>query len=209
MRRFLIYYRLELISLLLFGCATATLAIWNKVKPTNHYIQLAFAIVLLLFVIPLYLVMRSNWRQRYRRPFIIGLRKAIVGASRFLIKIVGRFSFFHRGNVISGRTTVHYDFSAFRKDERRRRKTAEKQPRWRDMESPRQKLGFLYYRVISDRIKHGEIITSHETPLEISKRPTENEAMDELFQMYNEVRYDERNQPDEETVCNLREKLFD
>jgi hypothetical protein len=132
-----------------------------------------------------------------------------VGASRFLIKIVGRFSFFHRGNVISGRTTVHYDFSAFRKDERRRRKTAQKQPRWRDMESPRQKLGFLYYRVISDRIKHGEIITSHETPLEISKRPTENEAMDELFQMYNEVRYDERNQPDEETVCNLREKLFD
>lgn len=209
MRRFLIYYRLELISLLLFGCATATLAVWNKVKPTNHYIQLAFAIVLLLFVIPLYLVMRSNWRQRYRKPFIIGLRKAIVGASRFLIKIAGRFSFFHRGNVISGRTTVHYDFSVFRKDERRRRKTLDRQPRWKDMENSRERLGFLYYRVITDRIKHGEVITSHETPLEISKRPTENEAMDELFRMYNEVRYDERNKPDEETVCNLREKLFD
>ena len=209
MRRFLIYYRLELISLVLFGCATATLAVWNKVKPSNHYIQLAFAIVLLLFVIPLYLVMRSNWRQRYRKPFIIGLRKAIVGASRFLIKIAGRFSFFHRGNVISGRTTVHYDFSVFRKDERRRRKTLDRQPRWKDMENSRERLGFLYYRVITDRIKHGEVITSHETPLEISKRPTENEAMDELFRMYNEVRYDERNKPDEETVCNLREKLFD
>lgn len=209
MRRFLIYYRLELISLLLFGCATATLAVWNKVKPTNHYIQLAFAVVLLIFVIPLYLVMRSNWRQRYRRPFIIGLRKAIVGASRFLIKIVGRFSFFHRGNVISGRTTVHYDFSAFRKDERRRRKTAQKQPRWRDMESPRQKLGFLYYRVISDRIKHGEVITSHETPLEISQRPIESEAQEELFRMYNSVRYDERKEPDEKAVYELREKLFD
>ena len=77
------------------------------------------------------------------------------------------------------------------------------------MENSRERLGFLYYRVITDRIKHGEVITSHETPLEISKRPTENEAMDELFRMYNEVRYDERNKPDEETVCNLREKLFD
>ena len=153
--------------------------------------------------------MRSNWRQRYRKPFIIGLRKAIVSASRFLIKIVGRFSFFHRGNVISGRTTVHYDFSAFRKDERRRRKTAEKQPRWRDMESPRQKLGFLYYRVISDRIKHGEVITSHETPLEISQRPIESEAQEELFRMYNSVRYDERKEPDEKAVYELREKLFD
>ena len=209
MRRFLIYYRLELISLFLFGGATATLAVWNTVKPTNHYVQLAFAIVLLAFVIPFYLVMRRCWRVRYRAPFIIGLRKAIVGASRFLIKIAGHFSFFHRGNVISGRTTVHYDFSAFRKDERRRRKTAEKAPRWKDMESPRQKLGFLYYRVITDRIKHGEIITSHETPLEISKKTTQSEAVDELFEMYNSVRYDERTEPDEKSVHELREKLFD
>lgn len=209
MRRFLIYYRLELIALLLFGCATATLAVWNNVKPQNHYVQLGFALVLAAFVIPLYLVMRKNWREKYRAPVIIGIRKAIVGASRFLIKIVGRFSFFHRGNVISGRTTVHYDFSAFRKDQRRRRKTAEKQPRWKDMESPRQRLGFLYYRVISDRIRHGEVITSHETPLEISQRPTEKEAENELFKMYNEVRYDERYEPDEQAVYDLREKLFD
>ena len=209
MRRFLIYYRLELISLLLFGGATATLAVWTSVKPTNHYVQLCFALVLMAFVIPLYLVSRKSWREKYRMPIIIGFRKAIVGASRFLIKIAGRFSFFHRGNVISGRTTVHYDFSAFRKDTRRKRKTAEKQPRWKDMESPRQRLGFLYYRVITDRIKHGEVITSHETPLEISQRPTENEAVTELFKLYNEVRYDERNEPDEEAVYNLREKLFD
>ena len=44
MRRFLIYYRLELISLLLFGGATATLAVWTSVKPTNHYVQLCFAL---------------------------------------------------------------------------------------------------------------------------------------------------------------------
>ena len=209
MRRFLIYYRLELIALLLFGCSTATLAVWNNVKPTNHYVQLVFALILAAFVIPFYLVLRKNWREKYRMPVIIGLRKAIVGASRFLIRIAGRFSFFHRGNVISGRTTVHYDFSAFRKNERRRRKTAEKQPRWKDMENPRQRLGFLYYRVISDKIKHGEDIASHETPLEISKRSTDDEAMNELFRMYNEVRYDERSEPDEEAVYSLREKLFD
>ena len=209
MKHLLIYYRLELISLLLFGGATATLAVWTNVKPTNHYIQLAFAAVLLCFVIPLYLISRKSWRERYRTPFVIGLRKAIVGASHFLIKIAGRFSFFHRGNVISGRTTVHYDFSAFRKDARRKRKTAEKQPRWKDMESPRQKLGFLYYRVITDRIRHGEIITAHETPLEISQRPTENEAVTELFKLYNEVRYDERSEPDEEAILDLREKLSD
>lgn len=209
MKRFLTYYRLELIAFLLFCCATATLAVWNNVKPSNHYVQLAFAIVLAIFVIPLYLVMRKNWREKYRAPIIIGLRKAIIGASRFLIKIATRFSFFHRGNVISGRTTVHYDFSAFRKDTRRKRKVSEKQPRWKDMENSRQKLKFLYYRVITDKIKHGEVIASHETPFEISQRIQENDAQSDLFKMYNEIRYDERQEPSEQEILDLREKLFD
>ena len=209
MKRFLNLHRLELIAFALFCGATATLAIWNSVKPSNHYVQLAFALILAAFVIPMYLVMRKNWREKYRAPFIIGLRKMVIGASRFLIMIAGRFSFFHRGNVISGRTTVHYDFSSFRKDSRRRRKTAEKQPRWKDMVSPRQRLGFLYYRVITEKIRHGEVITSHETPMEISKRSTENEAQEKLFKMYNAVRYDERLEPDENEVLELRDKLFD
>ncbi len=209
MKRFFIRFRLEIISFLLFCGATATLAVWTNVKPSNHYAQLGFAILLASFVLPLYFVMRKNWRDRYRAPFIIGLRKAIIGASRFLIKIAGRFSFFHRGNVISGRTTVHYDFSAFRKDTRRARKKAEKPPRWKDMENPRQKLGFLYYRVITDRIKHGETVTSHETPLELSERFNENETENELFKMYISTRYDERKELDENEVLELRDRLFD
>lgn len=209
MKLFFIYHRLELIALLLFGCATATLAVWSSVKPQNHYAQLGFAIVLLLFVVPFYIVLRKSWREKYRAPVIIGLRKAIVGASRLLIKIVGRFGIFHRGNVISGRTTVHYDLSAFRKDTRRRRKTIEKPLRWKDMESPREKLGFLYYKRMTEHIKHGEIITSHETPLELSERFNENEAENELFDMYISVRYDERIEPNESEVNELREKLFD
>lgn len=209
MKRFFIYHRLELIALLLFGCATATLAIWSSVKPENHYVQLAFALILAAFVIPLYIVLRKSWREKYRTPFIIGLRKAAIGASRFLIRIVGRFSFFHRGNVISGRTTVHYDFSAFRKDTRRKRKTAEKPLRWKDMESPRQKLSFLYYKSITEHIRHGETVTSHETPLELSKRFNENEAENELFDMYISLRYDERVEPDENEIIELRDKLFE
>lgn len=195
-----------------FLCAfSATVWLWTEYKPQNYYVQLAFALVCLGFGLGFYFSYRALWRNKWRRPFILGARRMLVGASHYLMKFLNRISIFRsRGNLVTGRTSVSYNLSVIRRQEkRRRRKDSFKPPRWKDMENARQKLGFLYYRVISEHIKHGTAVTSHETPLEISKRISKSDAESELFDMYISARYDDRKELDENEIAELKDRLFD
>ena len=210
LREYLLAYLREIILFVLISLFLTVALVWNELRPSNYYVQLVLGLILLGLGIAIYLLSRNTWRGKYRRPFILKARKVIIGASRFIMRILGRFNLFsRRGNVLSGRTSVHYDLSVLSRETRRKRKKSEKPLRWRDMESSRQKLGFLYYKLISGYIKHGARITSHETPAELRARFNENEAETELFDFYISTRYDERREPNEDKDLELKEKLFD
>lgn len=213
MKRFLSSHRNELLAFALLLCTCGVIALWTHYKPSNHYIQLLFAIALLIFAIPLFIVSKKIWREKWREPFFLACKKGFIAASRFVMRFASRFnflSFWSRGaNVINGRTSVSYDLSLLSKDKRRRKKERIKPLRWKDMNTSRERLGYLYYRTVTQKIKSGAVVSSHETPNEIMLRFTENEAENEMFALYSSTRYDTRKPLDEDEILSLKDRLFD
>lgn len=210
MKRFIHRFRLELTAITLLSLFCFIISLWTKYKPANHYVQLCLALVLLAVGIPLYLVLRKIWRTKLREPLALGAKRLFISASRLFMRVISKWSIFKRhGNVISGRTSVSYDFSVFSKDNRRKKQKPAKALRWKDMQNSRERLGYLYYKTVTNRIKGGETVTAHETPNEIMARFTDNETENEMFALYVITRYDDRITLDDDRVIDLKEKLFD
>jgi len=209
MKRFFEDYKNEISAFLLFALACFTVGMWQKYSPKDHYVQLCLAILLLAELIPLYIIWKKIWRQKLRNPFVLGAKRIFVGASRFLMRVFSRFSFMSpRGNLIGGRTNVRYDLSLFNKNAKRREKKRFRAPRWKDMKTAREKLGYLYYATVTDKIKKGNKVTSNDTPLEIMQRIDVNDAEREVFTLYIDTRYDERKKLDDGEILTIKEKLF-
>ncbi len=210
MKRFLDKNRTELLFFLFLALFSGVLAVWSELKPKNHYVQLVLALFLLAFGIPMYLLLRSIWRKKLRDPIITGIKKAFVRASRLFMRAVSKLPFLRlRGNIISGSTSVSYDLFAVSKNKSRRKEKPPKPPRWKDMTTARERLGYLYYRIITKHIKNGAVITAHETPHEISKRLESDKTEHEILTLYKSTRYDDRKTLDEEEIIKLKEELFD
>lgn len=210
MKRFFEKHSTELSFFLFLALTSGVIALWVNLKPQNHYIQLCLALLLLAVLIPTYLLLRKIWRNTLREPILLGIKKAFIRVSRVLMRAVSRFNIFGRyGNVISGNTSVSYDLFSISKSRKRKKEKPPKPPRWRDMTTARERLGYLYYRTVTKYIKQGEIITAHETPREIAKRFNGDEAEGKMFTLYNSIRYDGRITPDEQEILKLKEELFD
>lgn len=209
MKRFLNRYRTELLFLLFFLLSTCVTALWSHFRPQNHYVQLCFALLLLCVALPAYLLLRKMWREKLREPILSGIKKAFISASRVFMRALSKLPVFRfRGNVISGRTSVSYDLFSVSKNRGRRKEKPPKPPRWKDMNTARERLGYLYYRIITNRIKNGAVIAAHETPHEISQRLNPTETEHEILTLYKSTRYDERKPLNEEEIVKLKEELF-
>ena len=210
MKRALTRYRTELLFFLFLALFSGVIALWTHFKPQNHYVQLCLALLLLSVGIPMYLLLRKMWREKLREPILSGIKKAFINASRIFMRAMSRLPIFRfRGNVISGRTSVSYDLFSVSKNKGRRKEKPPKPPRWKDMSTARERLGYLYYRIITKHIKSGMVITAHETPHEISQRLESDTTEHEILTLYKSTRYDERKTLDEEKIIKLKEELFD
>ena len=76
------------------------------------------------------------------------------------------------------------------------------------METARQKLGYLYYHLITRRLKEGMPAKSADTPLELQRRRENAPPEEQLFDLYVSVRYDERAELSEEELDELKKTLF-
>ena len=210
MKRFILKYKKELLFLLFFSLSTLVLALWSHYRPKDHVVQLVYAIFFMAFAIPTYLLMRSIWRENLREPILLGIKKAFIYASRFIMRTASWLPFFKsRGNLLSGSTSVSYDLFSIAKNQRRRREKPPKPPRWRDMDTARKKLGYLYYKIISSHIKKGVAIRSTETPNELSRRLDLDDTEQKIITLYKSTRYNGRAILDEQEITELKDELFD
>lgn len=211
MRRFYERFKTELYFFLLLALSSAVLAVWSENRPKDHVVQLIYAVVFLIFFIPTISLWRRLWREKLRDPLTAGIKKAFIGATRLIMRAIGRLPIFRaRGNVLSGSTSVSYDlFSIAKNSKRRKKEKPPKPPRWKDMDTARKKLGYLYYRIITTHIKKGAAIRSTETPNEISERIEFAEPEQKIISLYKSTRYNGRVTLDEENITKLKEELFD
>ena len=162
-----------------------------------------------LFVVDgaaLYFTLRALWRTKWKKSLVSSAQKIIAKLAQHLL------SFFEKRNrkkekktaVLSGKTTVSFDFPGAVSPEKKARKT----PKWKHLQTDRERLGYLYQRMIEQKIKHGLPVYSSETPDEI-KNKTDHEAVEnKIFDVYIGNRYQETVETDGKALNDLRIELY-
>ena len=210
MRRFLKEHALELRFFLYLTLWVTTLSIWQKQEPQRPIFQILILVAFIATAVLTVVSWKKLWREQLRGPIFNGIRGIFVKIARFTMRFMGYFERFGgRGNVINGKTSVSYDLFAISKSKRGNKVKRARTPRWKDMKTPRERLGYLYYYTVSAHLKRGERVTAQETPNEIASRLAETESEREMFALYKETRYDDRKIVDDEKVIRLKDELFD
>ncbi|MBQ8324116.1 MAG: hypothetical protein IJX82_03085 [Clostridia bacterium] len=152
----------------------------------------------------LYRRLKKKWKDALAER----AKKLFARASMLLMKLMEKFDgvfrlFRRRSTLLGGKTTVSFDFSAPEK-----KKKPPKAPKWKQMETARQKLGYLYYHLITRRLKEGMPAGSSDTPLELQHRRENLPPEEQLFDLYVSARYDERAELSEAELDELKKTLF-
>ncbi len=192
-------------------CLTALLYgiydFWRTHLPENPYIQMVLAISCAVITFFLFKTMRDIWRKELRSIIGAKLKILVTRLVGVFVKYSDRLSVFFKGkNVATGKTDVSFDYSVFKSRKKKRERF--KPPRWKDMNSGREKLGFLYYKIVTERIDRGKDIYASDTPSELKCSVPVSEPEERVFDLYIRSRYDERETVSEEEVIDLKNILY-
>jgi hypothetical protein len=177
---------------------------WAGNQPNDPWVLFGLNTGLLLCGVLLIISFVRLWRTKWKQSVAAGLRKLLTGLASLFIAIAEKWNESQNPkDRLGGTTSVFFDFSHLEKSE----KKAQKPPKWKHLQTDRERVRFLYRVMMTERIKKGELVYSNETPVEL-KQKQENEAHEEdLFDLYISCRYDERQEPSEHTVEALKEQF--
>ena len=107
------------------------------------------------------------------------------------------------GDLLGGRTRVDFDMPWETLARRQRRRA------WRQLESEREKLSWLYSDMVETRLKHGEFIRPADTPHMIANRESTTQPQKHMIDVYASYRYDPRRDVPQGVADELRRDLRD
>lgn len=196
------YWR-EAVCVLLFsglgGCISLLINGGKAVKIIAAVLAVADAVALVLMV-------RVLWRTKWKKALVSGLQRAFEVLSRFFIKVsdaVMRRLGMYRKNTLYGNAKITYYTGSASGTKKAVRKTV----KWKQLDSARERLGFLYRYMIGKRISEGARARASDTPCELKQSISNSVEQDELFELYIGARYDERYEVTDAQVDSLKTRL--
>lgn len=199
-------YRFEACLVLLIGGIIGLFYLWINFRPQNYYLESLLFLGMIADFVGVFFTLRALWRTKWRKKVSDSFRKIFERVRKLIAKVAEKIYDNSKDDGVLRRGKTTYIFEEREKrtnvSEKRRRP-----PKWRQLEEDRERMRYLYRGMITSRIKKGERIYSNETPSEIEEREERSPAEKELFQMYVDIRYDERKSVDEEKVKWLKDEL--
>ncbi len=196
------YWREAVCVLLISGLGGCVSLLINGGKTA----KIIAAVLAVADVVTLVLLVRLLWRIKWKKALVRGLQKAFEALSKFFLKIsdtIMRRLGKYRKNTLYGNAKITYYGSA----ERRGKKAARRTVKWKQLDTPRQRLGFLYRYMIVKRISEGARARASDTPCELKQSISNSVEQDELFELYIGARYDERFEVTDAQVDSLKSRL--
>ncbi len=137
--------------------------------------------------IAIYFVLRKLWRTKWRYRVMPQVQKLFEKLSRVLKIVRKKLGIPERREqtVLKGKSKIFFDV----KNTATETKRAKKLSAWKSLQTDRERLGFLYKRVIDSNIHQGVPIYSSETPSEIQGKKEYHDVENQIFDLYVENRY--------------------
>lgn len=185
----------------------ALMYFWTVSRPENMYLRALVLIAIAATLIFAVWLLRSLWRAKWRSATARAMQKVFGRIQRFFERFADRLVFSRKGKrVLSCKTTVIFD-RKYERDVTSGEAHVMKPPKWKQLQSDRDRMRYLYRKMIGGKIKKGARIYSADTPSEIDKKTEKTPAEQELFDLYISCRYDERKSPQASDVQELKREL--
>ena len=196
----------EVLLILLLGESGYLIYYWGVSRPENRTVQGLVLIAIAAGIVGSVFLIKSLWRDKWKSKTVEKMQKLFGKVQNFFEKFVDKLGIKRKKkSVLSGKTRIIYDRTS--PMEKEQAKQSAKPPKWKQLQSDRARMRYLYRQMINEKIKRGELIYSTETPAEISQKKENSATEDELFSMYISYRYDERIAPPEKEVVDLKKSL--
>ena len=194
-------YKYETAMLLLI----VGLMLMLTLSPRDPLISLIHKLLIIADIVLMFSTLRKLWQHKWRKFVAKKAHDVIVRVVEFFLRVSGKWNLTnHKKNVIFGKTEVEFNFERVEKQNQQKSKGK----KWRQLETPRERLRYIYRQTVIKQIKHGERIYPQDTPKDLRDRDINQEGERAMFDLYTTYRYDERHEPDGKTVTDLKEKYF-
>lgn len=184
---------------------SATRRYWGE-APAHRWGKIALDATIVISAVALAVLswrLTKKWRSRTKERVRELSRKWMRRLSERVVHLLERW---HRrrgnggGDLLGGRTRVEYELYGDRARRGKHRRTA-----WRQLESERERIRWLYAGMVEGKLRHGSLIRPSETPAQIARRPDSTPEQCELIGMYEDCRYDPRRTPPEGTALRWKD----
>lgn len=155
--------------------------------------------------IAIYFVFRKLWRTKWRYRVMPHVQRAMEKLARVFKIIRKKLGIPERREqtVLKGKSKIFFDI----KQTAGQTKKAKKPSAWKNMQSDKERLGYLYKCVIDSNISHGTPIYSSETPSEIRGKKEYLDIENQIFDLYVENRYKEDVTLDRDALEDLKKEI--
>ncbi|MBQ8408383.1 MAG: hypothetical protein IJY39_05905 [Clostridia bacterium] len=152
--KFIKNYWREILLFILAATAATLVYYWTVDRPTDTLTQSFMLIGIAVCIAGAVWLVRSLWRDKWRQAATRGMQRLFSKMQRFFERFAERLGF-KRSNksVLGGKTMVIFDRVTGREEEIAA-KTA-KPPKWKHLQSERERMRYLYRQMIAGKLKKG------------------------------------------------------
>ena len=178
---------------------------YSVAPPDTSFGRFAFFALVFADVALLYILLRDLWHKKWRHAVAKAGQKVFAKAAEFVIRFLEKWNIGskRKSNVLIGNTILSFDGITFEKRQGKQKKL----PKWKQLETDSERLGFLYRHMITVKLKNGMSARANDTPSEIRQKEQNSPCEEELFDLYISARYDERVILKTEKIDRLKQDL--
>lgn len=198
-------YAFEVLASIL-GIAFVTMLLYLIiVRPEDLMTRGTVMFCMLFDAIAIYYTLRRIWRTKWRYRVVPSMQKVFEKLIRMLKIVRKKLGIPERGEqtVLKGKSKILFDTKGTVVQQKRSKKPVA----WKNMQTDRERLGFLYKRVIDSNIHQGLPIYSSETPTEIQRKKEYGDVENQIFDLYVENRYKEDVTLESEVLEGLKKEM--
>lgn len=194
-----------------YGCEILTLLSFCSflsfvcLKHENAKSRMLWGVLVVLDSILLCVLIRKLWRAKWKKTVDISLQIILARIANAIARIFERWSSLtnKNQNLLSGKSSITFTPSLRTPDI----KNLERAVAWKKLDSDFKRLGYLYRRMITEKINSGAEIKGSDTPCEIRDKVPIDEIEKELMDMYIDCRYDERKTIDSKRLLEMKKNF--
>ena len=160
---------------------------------------------ILFDAIALYFVLRKLWRTKWRYRVMPSVQKILDKLARVFKIFRQKLGLPEREDqtVLGGKSKIYFDSKPINTQT----KKAKKPSAWKNLHTDKERLGYLYRRMIDNTIHQGMPVFSSETPSEIREKKDYRDVENQIFDLYVANRYKDDVELDSDMLDDLKKEM--